>query len=291
MLWYIFIFASVLFYSLLNITDKLVSSWENKKFSLILRYLSSLWWSILMLILFWWEIKLPSISYIAILIFAWLIYYFVNISMYKWLKHLKTWMFFMIAYSYLILVFFMNILVFWKTETLSPLKTLLALIFISYVIFLTYKSWKNKWKNDFIWYILAILCSLWWSIWLFLEWYYIKYSIASPYIILVILYSWALITAIINYFIWNHEDLSNLKLKPKKLIISWTWWVLIFLWTISLLYTYKYIKLNIVNTISTSEIFFTTILAMLFLKEKPSYREFFEIVIWFLIMVIFVAIK
>ena len=128
MIWYIFLTLSILFYSITNVTDKIVSNWNNKKFSLVLRYFIASVLSLVLMIVFWEELIFPSLKFTLILMFVWSIYYYVNVIMYKWLQHLNTGIFFMIWYSYLIYLFFINILVFWRTEILSIPKTILAFI-------------------------------------------------------------------------------------------------------------------------------------------------------------------
>lgn len=288
MIWYILIALSIIFYSLVNVTDKIVSNWNNKKFSLVLRYFFSLVASFGILTILWEKLIYPQMKLILVLMIIWSMYYYINIIMYKWLKHLSTWTFYMIWYSYLIFLFFVNIAVYWKSEILSPLKTFFAFIFIAYILSLAYKSWTEKWKSDLLWYIIAIICSLWWTVCIFIEGYYIKNSIMSPTMVIFLMYSGSFLTAWINYFINNKENISEIIWNPKKLLISSSWWILIVLWAVFLLYSYKYIQLNIANTVSTSEIFFTTFFAIIFLKEKHSKKEIINILIWFILLIIFV---
>ncbi|EKE28735.1 MAG: hypothetical protein ACD_3C00025G0024 [uncultured bacterium (gcode 4)] len=291
MIWYIFVILSVGFFASLNITDKIVSNWNNRVTSLLLRYSFSLLWSFILLYILWENFKLPEIKYLIPLLLAWVISYSVNMIMYSGLKKLNTWTFFMIAYSYLIFLFFINILLYWGNEILSLPKSLVAFFFIWFAMYLTYISWKGWNKHEFLGYIFAFLCAIWWTICYWVEWYMIKQSLLSPVMTMLIAYMGAILTAILSFMIKFVRSTDKSITAPTNIFPPALWWLLICAWSLSLLFAYKYLALNIVNILTVSEMLVTTVLAIIILKEKHPKKEIQKIFFGFLILLIFVAVK
>lgn len=289
-MWYFFITLWVIFFALTNISDKFVSKWTNKNESLLLRYIFAIISILLIFLITWIDLNIPELKYSIILIFTWVLAYLINKVMYIWLKEVNTGKFFMVWYSYLIFLFILNIFVYWKSEILSTTKTIIAMIFIFYILYLTYKSSTWKDKNIFKWIILALICSIWWTIMFFSEWYFIKIHLVSPLVVMFLVFGWSLITGLVFLFLWK-EKTRILSLSKKDFIIPSLWWIFVSLWSAWLLFSYKYIQLNIANVLSLSELFVTTIMAMIILKEKHSKKEIEEIIIWIIILMVFVWIK
>ncbi len=292
MLWYFFVALSIVLFALVNITDKIVSNWNNKIISLLLRYSFSLAACFILLFFLWESFSLPATPYLLALLGVWIIAYSVNIIMYLWLKKLNTWTFFMLAYSYLVFLFFINIIIYWGNEILSVPKTIAAFAFIWFVMYMTYISGKWWNRHEFLWYVFALLCAIWWTACYWIEGYMIKYSIASPIMTMLIAYLGS-ITIAISVFIIKYSIIRNepLAMDSNKIFAPALWWILIALWSWSLLFSYKYMPINIANILWVSEMLVTTVLAILVLKEKHPAKEIRKILLGFLILLVFVSVK
>ncbi len=282
-IWYLLLMLSVSAYSLTNITDKLVAKWLPKNPSLIARYVSSIFITITLSV-FIWKITFPSLDDSACIFLLWIVAYLTNKLLYIGLKDINTWKFYMIGYSYLVQLFVINILFFWKSETFAPLKTLFAIIFIIFISTLLYFSGTWKDKNTFRWIIFALFCSFWWTALFFIEWYYTKAKSISALSIMILLYLWSITTGIIfQISSWSHDKNKI----SKKLFIPATWWALIAIWWFCLLEAYRYMSLNEANILSLWELLATTIFARFILNEKHTKKEYIEIIIWFIILSLF----
>ncbi|MDD2566170.1 MAG: EamA family transporter [Candidatus Gracilibacteria bacterium] len=287
---YFFITLGVIFFALTNISDKFVSKGTNKNESLLLRYIFAIISILLIFLITGIDLNIPELKYSIILIFTGVLAYLINKVMYIGLKEVNTGKFFMVGYSYLIFLFILNIFVYGKSEILSTTKTIIAMIFIFYILYLTYKSSTGKDKNIFKGIILALICSIGWTIMFFSEGYFIKIHLVSPLVVMFLVFGGSLITGLVFLFL-GKEKTRILSLSKKDFIIPSLGGIFVSLGSAGLLFSYKYIQLNIANVLSLSELFVTTIMAMIILKEKHSKKEIEEIIIGIIILMVFVGIK
>lgn len=263
-MWYFFAFLGAISFGTTNIIDKMISRELNPKISLLIRYSVALCILILSLIIFWIDLQKSSL----ILISLGFINYGINRIMYSWLqKTPHTWVFFIIAYLYLIFLFLINIYLFGKDEFLAYEKFILWWLFILLVGTILYRSWGKKSEWSLTGYLYALMCATWWTITFAIATYSIKTLGIHPINALIAQTIWSIIIALWESII-HRKEIEYKELSLKNFLIPWFSGLFLSIGLIWMYSAYLYLPANIVNTISLADLVVTLWLSYILLHEK-----------------------
>lgn len=263
-MWYFLAFIGAISFGTTNIIDKIISRELNPKLSLLIRYSIALCILVLFLIIFWIDLQKSSL----ILISLGFINYGVNRIMYSWLKKIPhTWVFFIIAYLYLIFLFLINIYLFGKEELLTYEKLILWWLFIVLVGTILYRTWCKKSGWSLTGYLYALMCAIWWTITFAIATYSIKTLGIHPINALIAQTIGSIIVALWETVV-HRKELEYKELSLKDFLIPWLSGLFLSIGLIWIYSAYLYLPANIVNTISLTELVVTLWLSYILLHEK-----------------------
>ena len=264
-MWYISIFLSVLFMSGTNIIDKILAKWDDRSFSLFIRYTTNaLLLSILAYLL---HTSQTTTQNIVILMTTGILNYLVIIMMYRGLRVTHVWLFFVVAYLYIVFLYFVNIALFGSWELFSIWKLLFGIWFLLCVLLIVYLTGGEKKHVSPTSYLYALGCALGWTVSIGISAYMTKTAWVEPVRSLSF-------EALGSSLFWCVIFLSERRNYPKKKYhIDECYAPVLSGITISialslLLTSYLYLPANIANLISLSELLSTMLLGYIFLHEK-----------------------
>lgn len=264
-MWYFSLFLSIFAISGVNIIDKTLSTSTDKSLALLYRYSASIVLLILAAIVF--QVSYITWVYAVICITLWVLNYLINLVMYRGLERIHTWVFFVIAYLYLVFLFFINIYLFGTSEILSGTKILFGVGFVSSVFAIMYLWGAGSKHGSSLGYFYALMCALGWTLSFAVSAYLIKTVGIHP--IATLLYEtigscifWGVI------FYRERYRFPGKTYTRAEAIAPILGWSLLAIGLVLFFVSYWYLPANIVNIVSLSDLLVTTFFGYYFLHEK-----------------------
>ena len=267
------VLISSLWYGLFNA----LSSRENEtgwKYQLIaIQYSVNLLIWIGLLTLFWiGHIGDFHFQEIWVLLIGWIAGYTGIYSLFSGIQNAWPTLTMLIGNSYIIILFFWNIVFYGGNEMLSITKIILGSIFIigiGYLVWDTRSEKKISTKKLFF----PIATGISWMIYSWTSTYIIKQSILSPLTTLVALEGIITFIALIIFFYKNTSKISTKTLREN---ISWMkifLWILLALAGMTWFFAYKFLPANIVNILLMSQNITTIACMAIILKRQYPLKE------------------
>lgn len=276
LIWVILIGISSLSYGLFNAFSAKENEVGSKYQLIAVQYSINLFIGICLLIIFWiGAIHLSSILHIAILLIWGIAWYIGIYSLFSGIE--KSWptLTMLIGNSYIVLLFFWNIFLYWGNEVLSPMKTVLGILFIIGIGYLVWDTRSEK-KIHREKFLFPVLTGISWMLYSGTSTYIIKNSLLSPLTTLVVLEWFITVFAIITYLYKEKPQITAILADITKIKIAL--WILLAIAGITWFFSYKFLPANIVNILLLSQNIATIICMALILKKRYPLKEW--ILLW-----------
>lgn len=288
----IYVIIWMIFKSLWNVLSKYISVNFDIYKSLFYQYLFTSLYGLIFLLITQTPFLSFDLKIFWLFILIWFFWYLGIWSFFKALKHLNNAVVMVIAYTYVFMSYFLNIFLIWDIEKFSNFKLILSVIYFLIIsLFLFERNEKKKIKiNKYA--IYALITSISWTIYNWINNFIIKNHIALP--AQMIFYSEFLIFLLAFLYFSVFIVKNNIKLKTELKLTSkqlksyllvalffFIWWFLTFNW-------YKYISWNIVNFINLFSVILVPIFTFIFLKEKLNSKQIATIFLAFIVLVLFI---
>lgn len=226
-------------------------------------------------------------QYILLFLVWWIGYVGIR-SLIRWLQHYDVAPVFLIAYTYVILSYLLNIYLIWDDEVLSIEKLLWWCLFlVAIVTFLLTKKQDNHQISPYMYLIYPCITAFCRAIFFSGINWYIKSDLLSP-LQSVFYTEWIIaLIALSIYCISYHPKTLIATMTKKNLIASFGRSIFVFVGWIASYMAYSIISANTVNTIRLFGIIWTTLCAWFFLQEHISKSQLIPIIlatitlIWF----------